>query len=154
MEENIVDYIRNRREHLADPLVYQRLHRDEREVPLAIKQAVKLRLRRLHNAGKLTTEQYKYCLPPPRERPGRLYFLKKIHKRPHGIRPIVSSCAYATENTSQFVDICLKPMSKNLPSHIRDSTDFYNKIKNLKVSPGTILASLDVVSLEGIWSQN
>ena len=38
-------------------------------------------------------------------------------------------------------------MAKNLASHIRDSSDFLNKIKNLKVSPEAILASLDVVSL-------
>ena len=145
--ENVEDYIRNGREHLADPQVYQRLDRDGRELAQAIKQAVKLRLRRLHNAGRLTEEQYKYCLPLPKVRPGRLYFLKKIHKRPHGIRLIVSSCANATENTSQFVDICLQPMAKKLPSYIRDSTDFLNKIKNLKISPGAILASLDVVSL-------
>ena len=122
--ENVEDYIRNRREHLADPQVYQRLDRDGRELAQAIKQAVKLRLRRLHNAGRLTEEQYKYCLPPPKVRPGRLYFLKKIHKRPHGIRPIVSSCANSTDKTSQFVDIFLQPMAKSLPSYIRDSTDF------------------------------
>ena len=145
--ENVEDYIRNGREHLADPQVYQRLDRNGQELAQAIKQAVKLRLRRLHNAGKLTEEQYKYCLPPPKVRPGRLYFLKKIHKRPHGIRPIVSSCANATENTSQFVDICLQPLAKSLPSYIRDSTDFINKIKDLRISQGAILASLDVVSL-------
>ena len=130
----------NGREHLADPQVYQRLDRDGQELAQAIKQAVKLRLRRLHNAGRLNEEQYKYCLPPPKVRPGRLYFLKKIHKRPHGTRPIVSSCANATENT-------LQPLAKSLPSYIRDSTDFLNKIKNLRISPGAILASLDVVSL-------
>ena len=46
--ENVDDYIENRREHLADPHVYQRLDRDGRELAQAIKQAVKLRLRRLH----------------------------------------------------------------------------------------------------------
>ncbi|KAL5514947.1 hypothetical protein EMCRGX_G000042 [Ephydatia muelleri] len=122
--KNVEDYIRNGREHLADPQVYQRLDRGGRELTQAIKQAVKLRLRRLHNTGRLTGEQYKYCSPPPKVRPGRLYFLKKIHKRPHGIRPIVSSCANATEKTSQFVDIFLQPMAKSLPSYIRDSTDF------------------------------
>ena len=111
---------------------------DGRELAQAIKQAVYLRLRRLHNAGRLTEEEYKYCIPPPKVRPERLYFLKKIHKRPHGIRPIVS-CANATENTSQFVDICLQPMATLL--HLR----FKNK--NLKISPEAILASLDMVSL-------
>eukprot|EP00731_Ephydatia_muelleri_P003566 Em0001g3566a len=60
------DYIRNEREHLAVPQVYQRLHRDGRELAQAIKQAVYLRLRRLHNAGRLTEEEYKYCIPPPK----------------------------------------------------------------------------------------
>ncbi|KAL5518062.1 hypothetical protein EMCRGX_G003734 [Ephydatia muelleri] len=60
------DYVGNEREHLAVPQVYQRLHRDGRELAQAIKQAVYLRLRRLHNAGRLTEEEYKYCIPPPK----------------------------------------------------------------------------------------
>ena len=31
------------------------------------------------------------CSPPEKARLARLYFLKKIHKTPMGIRPIVSS---------------------------------------------------------------
>ena len=36
--------------------------------------------------------------PSSKLRPGRLYYVKKIHKRPHGIGPIVSSCANANAN--------------------------------------------------------
>ena len=78
--ENLHDYVRNRREHLSDAKVYRRLRKD---ICLPIRQAVTLRLNRLYEAGKLSEEQFKYCLPPPRVRPGRMYFLNKIHKRPH-----------------------------------------------------------------------
>ena len=140
--ENVEDYIRNGREHLADPQIYQRLDRDGRELAQAIKQAVKLRLRRLHNAGRLNEEQYKYCLPPPKVRPGRLYFLKKIHKRPHGIRPIVSSCANATENTSQFVDIGLNQC-------IADCNTTHESIKVTCVQSTTEVTFLDVTVFKG-----
>ena len=41
-----------------------------------------------------------FCSPPKKPRPARLYLLKKIHKNPMGIRPIVSSYYSAMVNIS------------------------------------------------------
>jgi len=49
------------------------------------------KINQLKNEGLLSPKMAKYCLPPAHPRPAQLYFLKKIHKTPMGIRPIVSS---------------------------------------------------------------
>ena len=48
-----------------------------------------------YKKGLLNKNMVAFCSPPKKVRPARLYFLKKIHKTPMGIRPIVSSCESA-----------------------------------------------------------
>ena len=64
-----------------------------------------------------------------------------------GIRPIVSSCNSITETISQFVDRWLQPHVKNLPSYLKDMTEFLKLIETTKLPPKCILASIDVSSL-------
>ena len=88
-----------------------------------------------------------FCSPPAEHRTARLYFLKKIHKNPMSIRPIVSSINSITENLSKFVDFWLQPIMKKLPSYIQDTTDFVNIIEQMTLPRDCILASIDVSSL-------
>ncbi len=74
-------------------------------------------------------------------------FLLKIHKNPHGIRPILSSCESITENLSSLVDHWLQPYVKELPSYIKDSTSFINLLEKLKLPNDCLLVSIDVSSL-------
>ena len=78
------------------------------------------------------------------------YMLPKIHKKlvnPTG-RPIVSSNGCPTEKISQLVDYFLQPHVKKLPSYIKDTTHFLQKLQNIdKLPEGTLLATLDVASL-------
>ena len=90
---------------------------------------------------------YSFCLPPKNARLARIYFLKKIHKNPPGIRPIVSCCQSPTENISQFVDYWLQPHVKTLPSFLRDSSQFIAEIEQLDVPPNSLLVTIDVTSL-------
>ena len=79
---------------------------------------------------------------------GRFYILCKIHKANNPGRPIVSSNSHVTELISQFVDFHLKPLVCTLPSYIKDTTDFVNKLASLKRLPNNVLPfSLDVTSL-------
>ena len=75
------------------------------------------------------------------------YFLKKIHKNPMGIRPIVSSVNSITENISNFVDFWLQPIVKGLPSYIKDTRHFDDLITLTKIPTSAILVSIDVSSL-------
>ena len=64
---------------------------------------------------------------------------------------ITSCCGTAIERLSGFTEFYLKPLSQNLPSFIKDSTDLINKIQALNAKGpfpvGSLLVSWDVVSM-------
>ena len=90
---------------------------------------------------------YTFCLPPKHARLARIYFLKKIHKNPMGIHPIVSSCKSPTENISQFVDYWFQPHTKLLQSYLKDTNQFISEIEQLTIPPNATMVTIDVKSL-------
>ena len=81
-------------------------------------------------------------------KPGRFYTIPKIHKQGHPGRPTVSSNSHPTERISQFVDHHLQPLVTKLPSYIKDTTHFLNKLNSIGQLPsGVLLVTLDVASL-------
>ena len=62
------------------------------------------------------------------------------------LRPIVAGPACPTHRLSNFIDILLKDLCQRVPSYIRDSLDFLNKIPEI-VHPNTLLVTFDVTSL-------
>ena len=72
----------------------------------------------------------------------RFYILPQIHKRhdstlPLGYpgRPILSACDSLTETLSPVLESALKTHMESLPSYIKDTTDFINKIRHLPLLP-------------------
>ena len=60
----------------------------------------------------------------------------------------MSACGSLTENVSAYIDTTLKPHMESLPSYIKDTTDFINKIRQLpRLSKDSFLVTLDVSSL-------
>ena len=80
---------------------------------------------------------------------GKLYLLPKIHKRLENVprRPVISNCGTPTEEISEFLDFHLKSAMQNGASYVRDSNDFKNKIKNIKIPNNALLVTTDVVGL-------
>ena len=63
-------------------------------------------------------------------------------------RPIVSSNSPPTESISQFVDFHLKPLVCTVPSYVKDTTDFLNKLTAIDSLPDSaLLVTLDITSL-------
>ena len=85
----------------------------------------------------------------------QFYILFKTHKErdeslPIGYpgRPIVSACNSSTDNISKYVDYVLKPLMQSLPSYVKDTTDFIQKLKSSKLAhANSYLVTLDVSSL-------
>ena len=74
--------------------------------------------------------------------------LPKVHKPNNPGRPVISSVNSHTEKLSAYVDEFLIPLAQALSSHIRDTTDFIIRLKNLdRVPENSILATSDVSSL-------
>ena len=93
----------------------------------------------------LIDNKTKKLLIPRHPMMARFYLLSKIHKHGNLGRPLVSSNDVPTENISRFVDFFLQPRVTQLPSCIRDTTDFINKLRRLPVlSPESLLVTLDV----------
>ena len=87
-------------------------------------------------------------LTPTEPRTARFYHLPKIHKAGNPGRPIVSSCGAPTERISEYVDHHLCALVVQIPSYLRDTTDFLRKLSTLEtLPPGSILVTLDVSSL-------
>ena len=142
--QNRTDYINAALEHLNDPNTYMELDGDPTRI---ICSEIDLLLKDFHKKGLLDKDMVDFCSPPKKARPARLYFLKKIHKNPMGIRPIVSSCESPTENISQFIDFWLQPLMKALPSYLKDTLQLINELGEILIEPNTLLVTIDVKSL-------
>ncbi|CAJ0945054.1 unnamed protein product [Ranitomeya imitator] len=74
--------------------------------------------------------------------------LRKIHKSGNPERPIISCVGTLTEPVSGWVEGILKPLVKDTPSFIQDTTNLLNKLSAKGPLPeGTILVTMDVESL-------
>lgn len=119
--------------------------------PLVIKIAQKLYEKKFINA-----KQRAYLIGDSEPRARRFYMLPKIHKDPakwslpHAIppgRPIVSDCSSETYYTAEYLDHFLNPLSIRHPAYVKDTYDFVQKIKAIKVPQNAILFTMDVDSL-------
>ena len=145
-------YIREGLDHLNDCNTYCKL---DGNPTASICMEINSVLNNYYKRGLLTKQMVEACSPTNNARLARLYFLKKTHKNPMGIRPIVSCCDSPTENLSQFVDYWLQPIMKALPSYLENSTQLINELRQLEVEPNTqlevepntILVTIDVKSL-------
>ena len=69
------------------------------------------------------------------------YLLPKIHKPGNPGRPIVSQIDSPTSRLPKFVDHYLKPFIQDIPSYIKDTTDFLNKLDSLGRIPQNITSN-------------
>ena len=59
----------------------------------------------------------------------------------------MSANGHSIEKISEFIDFHLRPFIANLPSHIKDTTDYLKKMENLTIPENTTLVTMDVTSL-------
>ena len=94
---------------------------------------------------KLINDKTKQYLIQSDVKPGRFYILPKVHKPGNPGRPIVSSNSHPTERLSHFVDYHLQPLVHKLPSFVKDTNDFLNKLLTMDNLPAnSLLVTLDV----------
>ena len=141
---NREDYIREGLEHLSDKNTYLELDHDMTE---QVTTTIRHTLRSMKNSGLLSPNMVGFCLPPHTPRTAVIYFLKKIHKQPMSIRPIVSTVNSATANLAEFLDHYLQPIMKQLPAYLKDTTQFLCEIAHIPIHRDTWLVTVDVKSL-------
>ena len=74
----------------------------------------------------------------------QLYGLPKIHKPEVPLRPIVSSIDSPTYNLAKFLTRIVSPLAGKSPSFVKDSGDFVEKARKLKLEEGSTLVSFDM----------
>ena len=86
---------------------------------------------------------------------GRFYILPKLHKPGNPGRPIVSSNSHSTERISHFVDYHLQPLVHKLPSFVKDTNDFLNKLLTIGNLPSnSLLVTLDLLDVSSLYTIN
>ena len=94
---------------------------------------------------KLITESIAKGLQVQQPDTPKFYTRPKIHKRGNLGRPVVSSKSCHTNIILKYVDFHLQPIAKNIPSYVRDTTDFLQKLDNTKnISNDCLLVTFDV----------
>ena len=144
--QNRADYVAEGRRHQSDGKFYQKKYSD-----LTVKhnEIVKTQLENMIKRGEITKSVCNY-LTVDNPRTPEFYMLPKIHKStlPPPGRPIISANGSPTERISAFVDHFLRPIVVKGKSHIKETTDFANKLQAIdQINKDSILVSLDVTSL-------
>jgi hypothetical protein len=119
---------------------YSRLQRDPTR---AIERKVKMSLKRWEDD--LGTN--KYYLAPTYSKPPHLYGLPKVHKEVLPLRAIVSSIGSPCHNLARYLLNLIPPVSGKGLSHLNNSFEFIDCIKQIEQEEGDQLVSFDVVSL-------
>jgi hypothetical protein len=139
----ITTYLQEAERQLSDCRFYEQLNSDP---TLDFTQKITRALEAMHARGHIDDKTMEY-LTPEDPKQGRFYFLPKIHKQDNPGRPIVSANGRPTEKISEFIDFHLRPFVENLPSHIKDNTDYLKKMGNLTIPEDITLVTMDVISL-------
>ena len=77
----------------------------------------------------------------------KFYLSLKMRKQNNQGMSVISSINYHTSKISKFVDYHLKPIMKKIPSYVKYTNDFINKINNDNIPKESIFVTLDVKSL-------
>ena len=130
--------------HLNDSATYCKLDTDPSSV---FYKDIKVCVLQLEQQGIFSKDMRDFALITD-STPGRFYLLPKVHKRGVPGRPVISSYGSLTENISVIVDRFLKPHIPSIPSYVRDTNHFLERLRNLVDLPvGALLVTLDVTAL-------
>ena len=141
---DVNDYIRKAKRQLNDPRNYKVLAKDPTTtnndlINQTIDRFTKEQLINKNIANRLRN---------PSPRTAQFYISPKIHKEGNPGHSVVNSINYHTVNISKYVDYHLQPIVKQIPSYVKDTNDFINKINEVKSIPkNSYLVTMGVRSL-------
>lgn len=141
------NYVSDGLAHLADREIYEKVDEGDPTPQLAL--AINAYIKVVHNKGYISDgmKEYLTFTEPENTRTQQLYFIKKLHKGPHQVRPIVSGCSGPTEKLSCFLDYFLQPRVPKTASYLKDSRHLLQLLENNTFDQDIIIATIDVKSL-------
>ena len=139
---NKEDYI-EKAEHLLNQQTYRKIKEDP--TPKQKSKLIKL-LKKIKAEGGISEEKYKKMYPTGAGSP-KFYGLPKIHKQDTPLRPIVSSTGTVSYNTSKELAHILKPLVGWTSHHLKNTKDFIEQIKDVKLLQDETIISYDIKTL-------
>ena len=139
-------YLQEAYRQLNDPTYYTPVQHDPiGDLALEISSFISF----LYHKKYITYQIFKFLDPKGTTRTPIFYLLPKIHKPGTPGRPIISGYNSPTANLSTYVDFYLKPIVKQLPSYIQDTTHFLRTLRGFagKIPQNSFLVTFDVKSL-------
>ena len=126
---NTEDYWDKLYKELKDSSTYRPTEGDETQ---KVYKKVKNLADRLYRQGYIGKHLHRY-LVPTLPRAGSIQGNPKLHKEGAPLRVIISGRGHATEGIAELAEKELGPHVENQPSFVRDTTDFINKVKDIKL---------------------
>ncbi|XP_046382342.1 uncharacterized protein LOC124153288 [Ischnura elegans] len=124
---------------LLEDTTYEKLKKD-------LTAKIEREVRDLIKRSSISNEEQFHLLPLSARRP-RLYRLPKIHKEGVPLRPIVSCIGSPTYALARYLANHLQPFIGQTGSCMKNSKEFIEVLKQLRISDNDILVSFDAVSL-------
>ena len=141
---DIKDYVKKAEHQLNNKDTYIKLQYDPAQTHARLVNDTATRFRN----NELITENIAKVLQVQQLEMPKFYTQPKTHKTGNPGRPVVSFVNCHTNTISKYVDYHLQPIFKNIPSHIRDTTDFLKKLDKVKNIPNNcLLVNPDVKAL-------
>ena len=140
-------YIQEGLQHLADTNIYSPSAEDKTE---EIAHKANWAISHYNNLKVISNYQKNQLLTDVTTvRTQQLYFLNKVHKHPHKLRPIVSASSGPTEKISGLLTKLLAPHLEDISSLVKNSIAVVNILEDLNVLayPDLLLVSFDVQAL-------
>ena len=134
---DVNDYIREAKHQLSDPNNYKALAKD----PTTTNSDLVNQTVDRFTKEQLINENIANGLKNPSSRTPQFYISPKGNPG----RPVVRSTNCHTANISKYVDYHLQPIVKQIPSYVKDTNDFINKINAVKsIQKNSYLVTKDV----------
>jgi len=142
--ETTEHYIQDGLNHLSDTNIY---HRVEEDMNPVIHQTIQKFLDHSLDRGLINEDIHQFLTKQQNPRTPIIYFLKKLHKTPVKVRPIVSNINSPTSQLSVFMNILLKPLVAEHPQILKNSTEIVREMEQITLSEQSLLVTADVCSL-------
>ena len=144
------EYIEKMEMKLKDETTYKRIDEDPTE---QLKEEIASQLNDIMTNGQIDNAT-RLRLSPTQTQIPRMYGVVKIHKKDYPLREIVDANGGAAKPIDNYIAKIMKRYVGQTPHHVENTTDFAEKIKNVKIEEDEIMVSYDIVALYPSVPQN
>ena len=137
------DYNTKAKDLLKDKKTYKEISTDPTN---KLKTKLISLLKKINADGGIEEQLYKRMYPTGAVAP-KFYGLPKIHKGDIPLRPIVSSRGSISYEVAKELSRILRPLVGKSPHHIKNTGDFVQQVRGIKLQPTECITSYDVSAL-------